>query len=50
MARSSAYRELLIVDGREAGRSLINKENRTGQEQILAEHPGGLGKERLRWL
>ena len=43
MARLSAQREHLTEEGREAGRSLIERERKVqGQEQILVEHLDGL--------
>ena len=43
MARSSAYREQLTEEGREAGRSLMKREKKVqGQERILVEHLDGL--------
>ena len=44
MARSSAQREQLTEEGREAGRSSMKREKSTGQERIIAEHLDGLGK------
>ena len=43
MTRSSAYREQLTEEGREAGRSLMKREKKVqGQERMLAEHLDGL--------
>ena len=47
MARSSAIREQLTEQGREAGRSLMNREKSTGPRTDLCGTPRRTRKERL---